>query len=66
MPAEIRRIILQIPTKQIEGGLAETAPTELIATMAIIKNSWFGHGLVKNLRPKFSISALRLANQQPK
>ena len=37
MPAEIRRIILQIPTKQIEGGLAETVPTELIATMAMIK-----------------------------
>ena len=52
MPAEIRRIILQMPTKQIEGGLAVTGPTELIATMAIIKNSWFGYGFVKNLRPE--------------
>ena len=52
MTAEIRRTLLHVQTTWIEGGKPLEVSTKLVASMAIIRNPWFGRGFVDNLRPE--------------
>ena len=49
---EIRRTFLHVQTTYEEGGKTVDEPTKLVAAIAIIRNPWFGHGYVENLRPE--------------
>jgi len=52
MPIEIRRTLLWKQKTFIEGWKSVDTPTQLMASMAIIKNPWFGRGHVENMRPE--------------
>ena len=52
MLLEIRRTLAWEQKTFIEGWKKVDEPTRLVAAMMIIKNPWFGHDHVENLRPE--------------
>ena len=52
MSIEIRRTLLWKQKTFIEGWKTVETPTQLMASMAIIKNPWFGRRHVENMRPE--------------
>lgn len=52
MPVEVRRTLLWQQTTYLEGWKKVDEPTLLVAAMVIVKNPWFGHGHVENMRPE--------------
>ncbi len=57
MGPQIRRTLVHVQKTFEEGGRVVETPTTLVAALAIVKNPWFGHGFVENLRDEIRDSA---------